>query len=107
MSTKDDLSSTVPILVGSNWIVWEAQMKAYLRTKGLWQLVTGNEIRPDDLPEGRAARTAREATATQPAREAVEGIDFPDPHDVAERAKEQRTWSNKDDQALGIITLTI
>ena len=49
MSHKEDLSASVPILVGPNWIIWEAQMKAYLRTKGLWQLVMGNETYPDNL----------------------------------------------------------
>jgi hypothetical protein len=46
MSSKEDLSASVPILIGPNWIIWEAQMKAYLRTKGLWQLVQGHETRP-------------------------------------------------------------
>src|SRR5260221_13184142 len=56
MSSKEDLSASVPILVGPNWIIWEAQMKAYLRTKGLWQLVSGNEIRPTDLAVERNAQ---------------------------------------------------
>jgi len=46
MSSKEDLSASVPILVGPNWIIWEAQMKAYLRTKGLWQLVTSGKQVP-------------------------------------------------------------
>jgi len=52
MSSKKDLSASVPILVGPNWIIWEAHMKAYLHTKGLWQLVTGNDARPEDSPAG-------------------------------------------------------
>ena len=72
MSTKsNDLSASVPILTGPNWIIWEAQMKVYLRTKGLWQLVIGNEMRPANLPTGRHPVMARPATDTHPARDAV------------------------------------
>ena len=108
MSNKsNDLSASVPILTGPNWIIWEAQMKAYLRTKGLWQLVIGNENRPNALPAGRHAITARAATETHPAREAVVAIPFPTDEELAARLKEQADWDNKDDQALGIITLKI
>ena len=107
MSTKDDLSSQVPTLVGPNWIIWEAQMKAYLRTKGLWQLVTGNEQRPVSWPPGRHAVTARVGTDTTPAREAVAAVHFPTNEEITLRFKEQADWDNKDDQALGIITLKI
>ena len=107
MSSKEDLSASVPILVGPNWIIWEAQMKAYLRTKGLWQLVTGNKERLRDLPAGWNAVAARAATAEQPAREALAAILFPTADQTAARNKEQNDWDNKDDQAIGIITLKI
>jgi hypothetical protein len=113
MSSKEDLSASVPILVGPNWIIWEAQMKAYLRTKGLWQLVQGHETRPRGLRAGRVAEPAvraRAATADQPeveARPAIEGIPFPTDAEQSARLKEQQDWDNKDDQALGIITLKI
>src|SRR5258707_14854529 len=93
MSSKEDLSASVPILVGPNWIIWEAQMKAYLRTKGLWQLVSGNKIRAENLP--------------QEAQEAQAAIPFPTDEQLAACAKLQMDWDNKDDQALGIITLKI
>jgi hypothetical protein len=102
-----DLSASVPTLNGPNWIIWEAQMKAYLRTKGLWQLVTGNEQRPRDLPSGRVARPAQAATDTTPAVAAVTAIPFPTNAEVSARSKEKMDWDNKDDQALGIITLKI
>jgi hypothetical protein len=113
MSSKEDLSASVPILVGPNWIIWEAQMKAYLRTKGLWQLVIGNETRPANLRPGRravAAVPARAATAEHDAveaRPAIEGIPFPTDAEQSARLKEQQDWDNKDDQAIGIITLKI
>src|SRR5258708_2483305 len=107
MSSKEDLSASVPILVGPNWIIWEAQMKAYLCTKGLWQLVSGNKIRAENLPTGRNARAARAATAEREDQEAQATIPFPTDEQLAARAKLQMDWDNKDDQALGIITLKI
>jgi len=107
MSSKEDLSASVPILVGPNWIIWEAQMKAYLCTKGLWQLVTGNKERLRDLPAGWNAVAAQAATAEQPAQEALAAILFPTADQTAARNKEQNDWDNKDDQAIGIITLKI
>src|SRR5258707_2972073 len=107
MSSKEDLSASVPILVGPNWIIWEAKMKAYLRTKGLWQLVSGNKRRAENLPTGRNARAARTATAEREAQEAQAAIPFPTDEQLAARAKEQMDWDNKDDQALWIITLKI
>jgi len=106
-STVEDLSASVPILVGPNWILWEAQMKAYLCTKGLWQLVTGNEVRLRDLPAGWNAQTAQAATAEQPVREAIAAILFPTADQTAAHNKEQNDWDNKDDQAISIITLKI
>ena len=59
MSSKDDLKTLVPILDGSNWCIWEIQMTAYLRSKGLWQLVTGADRRPADIqPIIRTVRTS-------------------------------------------------
>src|SRR5260221_2731079 len=107
MSSKEDLSASIPILVGLNWIIWEAQMKAYLRTKGLWQLVSGNEIRAQNLPTGRNAQAAQPATAEREAQEAQAAIPFPTDEQLAACAKLQMDWDNKDDQALGIITLKI
>jgi hypothetical protein len=90
MSTKEDLSASVPILVGPNWIIWEAQMKAYLRTKGLWQLVTGNEQHPLSLPPGRNAQPAVDATPTTPARPAITAIPFATNEEVSLRHKEMQ-----------------
>jgi len=107
MSLKEDLSASVPILIGPNWIIWEAQMKAYLHTKGLWQLVTGNEACPENVPAGCNAQAARAATGNQPALEALDAILFPTADQIAACNKEQNDWDNKDDQAISIITLKI
>ena len=83
MSSKDDIITSVPMLDGSNWIIWETQMKAYLRSKGFWQMVAGNDSRPANLADG----------ATQAQTEAC--------------TKLQLEWDNRDDQALGSITLRV
>ena len=83
MSSKDDIITSVPMLDGSNWIIWETQMKAYLRSKGFWQMVAGNDSRPANLADG----------ATQAQTEA--------------RTKLQLEWDNCNDQALGSITLHV
>jgi hypothetical protein len=74
MSSKEnnELSVSVPILIGPNWIIWKAQMRAYLRTQGLWQLVIGNKSSPEELPSGCVAQAARTVTATTPARDAID-----------------------------------
>src|ERR1700694_1822631 len=104
---ETELSASVPILIGPNWIIWEAQMKAYLRTQGLWQLVMGNEDKPEELPSGRAGQAARAATDTTPARDAIQAIPFPTAAELEARRKERQDWDNKDDRAIGIITLKI
>jgi hypothetical protein len=104
---ETELSASIPILIGSNWIIWEAQMKAYLQTQGLWQLVMGNEDKPEELPSGRAGQTAHTATDTMPASDAIQAIPFPAAAELEARCKEKQDWDNKDDQAIGIITLKI
>ena len=106
MSSGDNLKTLVPLLDGLNWRIWETQMTAYLRSKGLWQIVIGRETRPDDYPPNRAAITARPATDDRPAREAVPAYHVPEA-DRAARAKEQLDWDTRDDMALGVITLCI
>jgi len=47
----DSTSSSTPSfpkLSSSNYSTWKGEMKAFLRTKGLWTIVSGAEKRPDD-----------------------------------------------------------
>ncbi|KIM66592.1 hypothetical protein SCLCIDRAFT_21732 [Scleroderma citrinum Foug A] len=47
----DSTSSSTPSfpkLCSSNYSTWKGEMKAFLRTKGLWTIVSGAEKRPDD-----------------------------------------------------------
>jgi hypothetical protein len=87
MSSTADVMAVVPMLDGSNWIIWETQMKAFLRAKGLWQITSGSEVRPPSLV------ATDDDTPTAEARYA--------------RRKEQIEWDNRDDQAIGYISLKI
>ncbi|KIJ59009.1 hypothetical protein HYDPIDRAFT_33586 [Hydnomerulius pinastri MD-312] len=55
--TSDDSKSSTSItkLTSSNYSTWKGEMKASLRTRGLWLLVNGTEKRPADSDaEGQA-----------------------------------------------------
>ena len=79
--SNDDLYHSVPILDGSNYTLWAQGMTAALRSKGVWQVVRGHQIRPENL-----------------------GGDADD-DDIAARQKEKDDWDNRDDQALGLMQL--
>jgi len=42
------LSTSMSILDGLNYLFWKNQMKAWLQSKGLWQIISGNE---QEFPE--------------------------------------------------------
>jgi len=69
------------ILNGSNYLVWESQMKAWLRSKGLWQITNGNEKK---FP---AALDTELITVRQTSY------------------KTHMEWDNKNDQAYGLILI--
>jgi len=69
------------MLDGSNYTSWAQAITAALRSKGVWQIARGTEIRQEDL-------AANASTA-----------------DKAERSKAQGDWDNRDDQALGLMQL--
>jgi len=86
MSTSHEsslLSTAVSILDGSNYLVWKNQMRAWLRSKGLWQITNGNEKKFQEL-DPSAPAAAREANY-----------------------KQRMDWDNKDDQAYGTILLRV
>ena len=45
------VSTHVPILDGTNYREWATQMRAYLRSVGLWLIVNGTTTAPMDLAE--------------------------------------------------------
>ena len=71
------------MLEGSNYLVWADAMKSYLKSQGLWQVVTGGYLAPD--PPAAAATSAITKQYT---------TDLLD-------------WSNKDDAAFGTIMLRV
>ena len=60
-----------------------------------------------DVIHNKHDSDARAATAECEAQEAIATIPFPMDEQLAVCAKEQMDWDNKNDQALGIITLKI
>jgi len=77
------LSTAVSILDGLNYLVWKNQMKAWLWSKGLWQITVGNEQK---FPEADANATIAICEANY---------------------KSWMEWDNKDDQAYGTILLCV
>jgi len=71
------------ILDGSNYLVWKNQMKAWLQSKGLWQITSGNEWK---FPEADASASVTTHEANY---------------------KSQMEWDNKDDQAYRLILLSV
>ena len=45
------ISTYVPILDGTNYREWSAQMQAYLRLVGLWSIIDGTTMAPMDVAE--------------------------------------------------------
>jgi gag-polypeptide of LTR copia-type/Domain of unknown function (DUF4219) len=97
--SQGNLKSLVPVLDGSNWLIWQTQMSSYLQSKGLWQIVIGNESCPPDL----VPTTRRVMQGGQTVEETV------NPSDIAiyERKQKQIEWSNRDDMAIGFIMLRL
>ena len=82
-SNKSLLTTSVSILDGLNYLVWKSQMRAWLRSKGLWKMTSGNEKKFPQVADS-------ESTTTKQAnyRAYIE-------------------WDNKDDQAYGSILLQV
>ena len=83
MSSKS-VEAHVPILDGANYQVWAVKMTAFLRSQGLWNIVRSIESNPPELDPAVYK-----------------------PVDIAIRNKERLEWSNRDDQALGAISLRL
>jgi len=86
MSTSNELTLltiSMSILDGSNYLVWESQMNAWLRSKGLWQITAGNEKKFPQVPN-------MESTTIKQAN-----------------MKARMEWDNKDNQVYGSIILHV
>ena len=56
MSASQQLSSTIPVFDGSNYMVWVREMESYLMANGLWSIVSGLNLGPaiPDAEQGGA-----------------------------------------------------
>jgi hypothetical protein len=82
-NNKQSVKTHVPKLDGSNYQVWSGKMQAFLRSQGLWNMVRGSEPNPPEL----AADSK--------------------PEHIAFHRKEHTDWSNRDNQAIGLIQLQL
>ena len=98
---SSQLNCMVPLFDGSNYCTWATNMTVFLRSQRLWGIVSGREVKPDNLPSPTAAITATSTAPTQLA------IPAPSQDQVDERKREQREWMEKDEQALGMIQLRL
>jgi gag-polypeptide of LTR copia-type/Domain of unknown function (DUF4219) len=84
LNMSSSLEKLVPLLDGSNYLVWAEAMKSYLRSMGVWQIVVGNQRQPT-IPMQTAQNTAEVAVATVL----------------------KNKWDNDDDAALGSMLLRV
>jgi len=84
MSSKS-IEDRIPMLDGSNYLEWEKIMYAYLRSKGLWQITSGGDIRPTPLNPTADPK--------------------PSVANIAERNKKIADWDKENDKALGLIQM--
>lgn len=68
-NNNNNVSTHVPILDGTNYREWKAQMMAFLQASGLWLIM--NRMIPEPIPAPAVA-----ATATAPAVPAVTADDL-------------------------------
>ena len=79
------MEDRILMLDGSNYLEWEKIMSAYLRSKGLWQITSGGDVRPTPL----------DPTADPK----------PSAANIAECNKEIADWDKENDKALGLIQM--
>ena len=80
---SSSLEKLVPLLEGNNYLIWADAIKSYLRSQGIWQVVSGGYLQPT-APTGNP-------TAAQLKEFQTENLD----------------WRNKDDAAFGSIMLRV
>ena len=65
----------IPLLEGSNYLIWAGVMRPYLQSQEIWHIVNGGKLKPRAL-------TAMATNASK----------------VATRKAERKNWNNKDDR---------
>jgi hypothetical protein len=79
---SSSLEKLVSVFDGSNYLTWSDSMRAWLRSQGFWQVVSGAELKPILLPQATAVQTT----------------------EIGARIT---AWENKNDQAFGSIVLRL
>jgi hypothetical protein len=79
---SSSLKKLVSVFDGSNYIAWSDSMRAWLRSQGYWQVVSGAEKKPILPPQATTAQTAEVGSSIM-------------------------AWENKNDQAFGSIILRL
>jgi hypothetical protein len=55
---SSSLKKLVSVFDGSNYLAWSDSMRAWLRSQGYWQVVSGAEKKPVLLPQATASQAA-------------------------------------------------
>jgi hypothetical protein len=84
ITMSSNLSKDVPLLEGSNYLLWADAMKSFLRSQGVWQIVEGNETQPI-VPMATMGNSVA----------------------VKEAEAARLAWNNKDDSAARYMTMRI
>jgi hypothetical protein len=79
---SSSLEKLISVFDGSNYLTWSDSMRAWLRSQGFWQVISGAELKPLLPPQATAAQTT-------------------------ETGARITTWENKNDQAFGSIVLRL
>jgi transposase InsO family protein len=79
---SSSLEKLVSVFDGSNYLAWSDSMRAWLRSQGYWQVVSGAEKKPVLPPQATTAQTAEVGSSIM-------------------------AWENKNDQAFGSIILCL
>ena len=85
---SSNLEKLVPLFDGSNYLLWENAMRSYLRSQGVWQIASGIQQQPM-MPAAVTPATPENMAARKAAQD------------------DRDDWSNKDDMAMGYITLRV
>ena len=84
ITISSNLSKDIPLLEGSNYLLWADTMKSFLRSQGVWQTAKGRQ--PQLVISNAMATSAAE---------------------VKEAMDEVFAWNNKDNMANGYMVMRI
>jgi hypothetical protein len=96
----DEKDSAVPILNGANYNIWKLKMKAYLQSKEIWSVTSGNWESPNkyiqeevEIPESKG-KDGKVIPASKVMQDKLDQIN-----------PEWCQWDTADDKAMGSMSL--